>query len=92
MESIAGQAKFAALYKGLNTEQKAAFREAMSDELEMQYKKKRKMALEACPDRKLRECKLVICKDEVQFYAKVLAPYSRQAIPSAVNWVKWWRG
>lgn len=92
MDSINAQAKFAALYKGMTTEQKAAFREAMADEQEMQYKKKRKMALEACLDRKLRECKLVICKDEVQFYAKVLVPYAKQAVPSPVNWVKWWRG
>jgi len=92
LDSVVAQAKFSSLYQTMSTEQKELFREAIVAEQETQYRKKRRMALQACPDKKLRDCKLITCKNEVEFYARVLVPYAKQAVPSPVGWAKWWRG
>lgn len=91
MESLSGTEKMIALYKTLSAEQKAMMREALCEELAQQYRKKRKMALEACPDKKLRACRLIVCFDEVQFYGRVLAPLATNTLPSPVEWVRRWK-
>lgn len=92
MESITATDKMINVYKTLDEDQKVIFRDAMTDELKQQYRKKRKMALEACRDKKLRDCRLVFCFNEVDFYGRVLAPLSTNILPSPIEWVRRWRG
>jgi len=94
LRSTFAMVKLAELGQSLDKSQKALLKDALEAELFSQYEKKRRLALEACRIREIKDCRLVVCKDEMEFYRLVLVPLSnRGLIPRAheflLDWKKW---
>jgi hypothetical protein len=95
LRSTFAMTKLAELGKSLDKTERALLKEALEAELFSQYEKKRRLALEACKTKEIRECRLIVCKDEMEFYRAVLVPFgNRGLIPKAhefmQDWKKWY--
>lgn len=89
--STSALSKFSQLHERSTKEDRALLREALELEYEMQYRKLRRAHIDSCRDPELRKCKLIHVKNEVEFYARVLAPYAKCKLPSPLEWLEIWR-